>query len=119
MKSKVIFISALSFLFAGIALASSAVASPTCTLSVSPTPLEMLRPTIVQINWTSSGGDSALLKIDSFSQHNMYSNNATNGNVAVSIRPSLGTAVTLTVTRNNPYAVSTCNTQLPLFWIPK
>lgn len=105
---------------ASVALAASGTtSSPTCTLSVSPTPIELLKPATLNIVWTSNGADTGTLKVDAWSQPNIYTTTGINGNINVPVTASMGLEATLTVTRNNPYAVSTCNTQIPVFWVPK
>ena len=107
-----------SLLIAGAVYAASSVSSPTCTLTATPGSVDLLRTTPINFTWSSSGGDSASLKVDAFSQSNIYSTTGLSGNVTVPVRASLGLAATLTVTRNSPYGVATCKTMIPTVWTP-
>jgi len=99
--------------------AAPSVSSPTCSLSVSPTPIELLRTTPVNLVWNSTGGDKATLKVDAWSQSNIFSTTGLSGNITTPVKASMGLAATLTVTKSNPYGVATCKVGIPTFWVVK
>lgn len=78
-------------------LANAAPATPTCTLTATPTVLQLWKSNPVHITWTSTGGAASLL-VDAYTQPNIYSSTAPAGDVTIPVIGSLGTKVTLTVT---------------------
>lgn len=119
MKKYLIAIVTLLAFTAAPALAfAPSVSSPTCTLNVSPVPIELLRTTPITITWNSTGGTNATLKVDAWSQPNIYSTTGLNGNVTIPVTASMGLATTLTVTNSNG-GTAICKVGVPMFFIPK
>ncbi len=99
-------------------IASPVFAAPTCSLTVNTTPIQLMQRTPVHLVWSATGGTTATLKVNAWSQPNIYSTTGLTGNVTVPILASMGLTATLTV--NNAGGASTvCAKQLPVFWIPK
>lgn len=118
MKTKIIALAALSLLVTGVALAASSTSSPTCTLTYNGAAIELIRPANINLVWTSNGGTNATLKVDAWSQPNIYTKTALSGNVTVPVFASLGLAATLTVTNLNG-SMAVCKVAIPEFSVPK